>query len=133
MSSTNTETETLPPILSEEENADDGEITARGSQASSTSQTWGWVVVAASFYCVGVVGGVCNITGVLMDSLKQDFRGNVALISLTGLGSILSSSMSSSKSRSIPGLLQLPAICCFSFKRGGVVQSIPRDSDLDIS
>ena len=98
MSSTNTETETLPP---EEENADDGEITARGSQAPSTSQSWGWVVVTASFYCVGVVGGVCNITGVLMDSLKQDFRGNVASISLTGQGSILSSSMSSLRSPSI--------------------------------
>ena len=123
MSSTNTETETLPPILSEEENDDDGEITVRGSQAS---QSWGWVVVVASFYCVGVVGGVCNITGVLMDSLKQDFRGNVASISLTGQGSILLSSMSKSEFRLIPVLFQLSIISCFSIDGG-----IPRDSDLD--
>ena len=126
MSSTNTET--LPPLISVEENDDNSEITARGSQASATSQSWGWVVVAASFYCVGVVGGVCNITGVLMDSLKHDFRGNVASISLTGQGSILLSSMSRSEFRLIPVLLQLSIISCFSIDGG-----IHRDSDLDIS
>ena len=47
--------------------------------------SWGWVVVAASFYCVGVVGGVCNMTGVLLDSLQRDLSGDVAAISLTGI------------------------------------------------
>ena len=47
--------------------------------------SWGWVVVAASFYCVGVVGGVCNMTGVLLDSLQRDLSGDVAAISLTGM------------------------------------------------
>ena len=54
------------------------------SEERGDGSSWGWVVVAASFYCVGVVGGVCNMTGVLMDSLKHDLSGDVAAISLTG-------------------------------------------------
>lgn len=61
------------------------------SEERGDGSSWGWVVVAASFYCVGVVGGVCNMTGVLLDSLQRDLSGDVAAISLTGmnwLGSI---------------------------------------------
>ena len=58
--------------------------TSRNADEAGDGGSWGWVVVAASFYCVGVVGGVCNMTGVLMDSLKHDLSGDVAAISLTG-------------------------------------------------
>ena len=58
--------------------------TSRNADEAGDGGIWGWVVVAASFYCVGVVGGVCNMTGVLMDSLKHDLSGDVAAISLTG-------------------------------------------------
>ena len=57
---------------------------SRDASEDGDGSSWGWVVVAASFYCVGVVGGVCNMTGVLMDSLKHDLSGDVAAISLTG-------------------------------------------------
>ena len=57
---------------------------SRNADEAGDGGIWGWVVVAASFYCVGVVGGVCNMTGVLMDSLKHDLSGDVAAISLTG-------------------------------------------------
>ena len=58
---------------------------SRDAAEDGDGSSWGWVVVAASFYCVGVVGGVCNMTGVLLDSLQRDLSGDVAAISLTGM------------------------------------------------
>ena len=58
---------------------------SRDASEDGDGSSWGWVVVAASFYCVGVVGGVCNMTGVLLDSLQRDLSGDVAAISLTGM------------------------------------------------
>jgi len=47
-------------------------------------ERWGWVVVAASFYCIAILDGVGYTTGILLDSFLQDLGGGRAEVSLAG-------------------------------------------------
>ena len=79
-----TVTDTMDPNdCDNDDNGDGGNLNTQATTRPA-NRGWGWLVVVASFYCVAVVGGVSNLTGVLMESLKNDLQGNVASISLTG-------------------------------------------------
>ena len=74
--------------------SDDDINTERGYNAYTDSETgnsvekqdnsWSWLVVLGSFYCVAIVGGFGYITGIIMESLIEDFSGDVTLVSIVG-------------------------------------------------
>jgi len=45
---------------------------------------WGWVVVLASFICIGIVDGVGYTVGILLESLQSDLGGGRAEIAVAG-------------------------------------------------
>ena len=51
---------------------------------SKASETWGWLVVLASFYCIAILDGVGYTTGILLDALLKDLGGGRAEVSLAG-------------------------------------------------
>ena len=48
------------------------------------SEAWGWLVVAASFYCIAILDGIGYTTGILLDAFLKDLGGGRAEMSLAG-------------------------------------------------
>ena len=47
-----------------------------------TWKAWGWLVVAASFYCIAILDDVGYTTEILLDALLKDLGGGRAEMSL---------------------------------------------------
>lgn len=57
---------------------------AQPATRNQANESWGWVVVLASFYCIAILDGVGYTTGILLDALLQDLGGGRAEVSLAG-------------------------------------------------
>ena len=57
---------------------------AQPATRNKANESWGWVVVLASFYCIAILDGVGYTTGILLDALLQDLGGGRAEVSLAG-------------------------------------------------